>query len=201
MAPPPDATDAGQTRERDTFVLQLPKRIAAVEEIWSRLERGDWNAAQLEALYERIQEISDSSKTFSLFQLNESALSLEVYLSSFIGADIKPGDSQVEAITGLRQPRSGTITLDSLASPALDLDVRLASFNAVNRRDISGAVSGDLQLQGRYGRPRVQGSLQVDRGDLYLDEFARNVGVVDQEQRHGPRWSVERVPRRATPRT
>ncbi|MBT8336140.1 MAG: translocation/assembly module TamB [Gemmatimonadetes bacterium] len=74
---------------------------------------------------------------------------------------------------------TGTITLDSLASPALDLDVRLASFNAVNRRDIAGAVSGELELQGRYGQPRVLGSLQVDRGDLYLDEFARNVGVVD----------------------
>lgn len=74
---------------------------------------------------------------------------------------------------------TGTVTLDSLASPALDLDVALQSFNAVDRRDISGAVSGDLQLQGRYGQPRVLGSLQVERGDLFLDEFARNVGVVD----------------------
>lgn len=74
---------------------------------------------------------------------------------------------------------SGTVTLDSLASPALDLDIALSSFNAVDRRDIAGAVSGQLQLQGRYGQPRVLGSLQVERGDLFLDEFARNVGVVD----------------------
>lgn len=74
---------------------------------------------------------------------------------------------------------SGTVVLDSLTSPALDLDIALASFNAVDRRDIAGAVSGQLQLQGRYGQPRILGSLQVERGDLFLDEFARNVGVVD----------------------
>lgn len=74
---------------------------------------------------------------------------------------------------------TGTVTLDSLTSPALDLDIALSSFNAVDRRDLAGAVSGQLELQGRYGQPRILGSLQVDRGDLFLDEFARNVGVVD----------------------
>lgn len=74
---------------------------------------------------------------------------------------------------------TGTLQLDSLANPALDLDITLASFNAVDRRDIAGAVSGDLELLGRYRQPRVIGTLQVERGDLFLDEFTRNVGVVD----------------------
>lgn len=73
----------------------------------------------------------------------------------------------------------GRVTLDSLTSPGLDLDIALSSFNAVDRRDIAGAVSGALELQGRYGQPRILGTLQVERGDLFLDEFARNVGVVD----------------------
>ena len=74
---------------------------------------------------------------------------------------------------------TGTIELDSLTNPALDLDIALSSFNAVDRRDIAGAVSGNLELLGRYGQPRVLGTLQVERGDLFLDEFTRNVGVVD----------------------
>ena len=101
MAPPPDETDATQRKEREAFVLQLPKRIAAIEDIWARLSSGGWEQHQFEALYDRIREISDSSKAFSLFQLNESAFSLEVYLSSFVGSEISPGKAQLDAISGL----------------------------------------------------------------------------------------------------
>lgn len=101
MASPPDETDMGRITARDAFIRQLPKRIAAIEEIWGRLENGTWDAVQLDALYERIQEISESSKEFSLFQLNESVFSLEVYLSSFVGSDINPGAAQIDAIAGL----------------------------------------------------------------------------------------------------
>lgn len=101
MAPPPDDHGSAQAKEKDIFVRQLPKRIAAIEDIWAKLTNGAWDNAQLEALYERIREISEASKTFSLFQLNESVFSLEVYLSSFIGSDISPGTAQVDAISGL----------------------------------------------------------------------------------------------------
>jgi len=101
MASPPGETDTDHIEGRDAFVQQLSKRIAAIEEIWSKLENGAWDIAQLESLYGRIQEIAESSKKYSLFQLNESVFSLEVYLSSFIGSDIIPGPSQVSAISGL----------------------------------------------------------------------------------------------------
>ena len=101
MAPPPDVTPGSHEVGRDAFVQQLPKRIAAVEDIWSRLETGPWDAGQLTALYERVREISESSRLYSLFQLNESVFSLEVYLSSFVGSDIRPGAAQMDAIAGL----------------------------------------------------------------------------------------------------
>lgn len=74
---------------------------------------------------------------------------------------------------------TGTITLDEPTNPTLDLGLALDGFAAVDRRDIRGSVSGDLTLTGSYGTPVIQGRLQVDRGDLYLDEFQRNLGVVD----------------------
>jgi hypothetical protein len=74
---------------------------------------------------------------------------------------------------------TGTITLDEPTNPTLDLGLALDRFAAVDRRDIRGSVSGDLTLTGSYGTPIIQGRLQVDRGDLYLDEFQRNLGVVD----------------------
>lgn len=101
MAPPPGETNTDRSKTRDAFVRQLPKRIAAIEDIWSRLQNTSWDASLLDALYERIREISESSKAFALFQLNESVFSLEVYLSSFVGSDISPGAAQIDAIAGL----------------------------------------------------------------------------------------------------
>ena len=69
MAPPPDEKGSGLPVEKDVFVQQLPKRIAAIEDIWAKLTSGSWDHLQLEALYERIREISENSKVFSLFQL------------------------------------------------------------------------------------------------------------------------------------
>ncbi|MCB1802063.1 MAG: EAL domain-containing protein [Gammaproteobacteria bacterium] len=101
MAPPTGESDNHQGSERDEFIQQIPKRIAAIEEIWAKLETGTWDPRALEGLYGRVQEISEYSKDYSLFQLNESVFSLEVYLSSFIGSDIIPDPSQVSAISGL----------------------------------------------------------------------------------------------------
>lgn len=101
MTPPTGDSDNRDGNGRDAFLRQLPKRIAAIEEIWSRLENGNWDPSALESLYGRIQEISESSKDFSLFQLNESVFSLEVYLSSYVGSDIVPDASQISAIAGL----------------------------------------------------------------------------------------------------
>ena len=52
-------------------------------------------------------------------------------------------------------------------------------FQAVQRLDVESLISGNLTLEGRYGRPEIQGSVSVDETILYVDEFARNVAVVD----------------------
>lgn len=93
--------DAEPTTDRDTFLRQLPKRMAAIEEVWAKLQTGVWDSEQLEALYERVREMSEKSKELSLYQLNESVFSLEVYLSSFVGNDIRPDEAQLNAIDGL----------------------------------------------------------------------------------------------------
>lgn len=106
--------DAEPTTERDAFLRQLPKRMAAIEDVWERLRSSDWILDHLEALYERVRDVSEKSKQLSLFQLNESVFSLEVYLSSFIGADIQPDEAQVDAIDGLvRALRTAVDTTES----------------------------------------------------------------------------------------
>ena len=78
-----------------------------------------------------------------------------------------------------RSEIDGTITLDSVRDPVLDLAMEFDRFQAVQRLDVESLISGNLTLEGRYGRPEIHGSVSVDETILYVDEFARNVAVVD----------------------
>jgi autotransporter translocation and assembly factor TamB len=73
----------------------------------------------------------------------------------------------------------GRVILDPLSDPRLDLTIGLQGFQAVDRRDIMAVMSGQVTLAGSYRAPRVEGSLTVDRGVIFLDEFVRSATVVD----------------------
>ncbi|TVP43776.1 MAG: translocation/assembly module TamB [Gemmatimonadales bacterium] len=74
---------------------------------------------------------------------------------------------------------SGVLDLSVLTNPVFDLEARLNGFQAVNRRDLEGRVSGTIFLRGSYMEPRVTGSIRVDQANLFLDEFARSAEVID----------------------
>ena len=74
---------------------------------------------------------------------------------------------------------SGTVTLEPFRDPNLDLTFRLDGFQAVQRIDVEGLISGEFVLGGRYRRPVAEGSLTVDEATIYVDEFRRVAGVVD----------------------
>jgi translocation and assembly module TamB len=74
---------------------------------------------------------------------------------------------------------AGTVVMDPLTNPTLDLGVTFSRFQAVDRRDVEGSISGQVRLLQTYERPLVEGSLRVDRGTLFLEEFARSAQVVD----------------------
>lgn len=86
--------------EHESFFTRLDGRIAAIEAAWVNLKAG-WESERLQALYQRVCEISESSQRLSLFQLNEAAFSLEVYLSSFVDAPAPPSSEQLAEIEGL----------------------------------------------------------------------------------------------------
>jgi hypothetical protein len=74
---------------------------------------------------------------------------------------------------------SGLVQLDTLSNPVLDLDIAFDRFLTVDRRDIQGRVSGNLELTGRYRLPVARGTLTLDEATLFVEEFARNADVVD----------------------
>ncbi len=77
---------------------------------------------------------------------------------------------------------SGTIALNPINDPGFDLDVETRTNQSVRiaaRRDVEARVSGSVNLGGSYLAPVITGTLNVDEGVLYLDEFVRAASIVD----------------------
>ena len=73
----------------------------------------------------------------------------------------------------------GTVTLAPASDPGFDLSVNLDAFQGMDRRDVTGRLSGDFRVEGSYRRPVVSGDLRVDEGTLFVEEFQRAARIVD----------------------
>lgn len=73
----------------------------------------------------------------------------------------------------------GVLDLNPLTDPRFELTITAQDFQAARRRDVEGRVSGEVQLEGRYRRPFVEGGLRVEEGVMFVEEFARTALVVD----------------------
>ncbi|MCG6957483.1 MAG: translocation/assembly module TamB, partial [Gemmatimonadetes bacterium] len=73
----------------------------------------------------------------------------------------------------------GKVTLSPARDPGLDLNIAFHDFQAVDRRDVNGDISGEVHLGGSYRRPFLKGDLTVDHGNIFTQEFARSASVVD----------------------
>lgn len=113
-----------------------------------------------------------------------SVESLGVRHTGVQGSLTLKSDRTVEvALTGRTREGSATVngqvTLSPARDPGLDLKIAVHDFEAVNRRDVNGAISGEVHLTGSYRLPFLKGDLTVDHGNLFLEEFARSAEVVD----------------------
>ena len=73
----------------------------------------------------------------------------------------------------------GTVTLAPASDPGFDLAVNLDAFQAMNRQDVTGRLSGNFRLEGSYRRPVVSGNLRVDEGTIFVEEFQRAAEIVN----------------------
>jgi len=91
------------------------------------------------------------------------------------------GEVEIEIIAESEGEASvqGSVGIEDVTNPNLDLEVNFQEFQALDRRDVSARLSGDLTIQGPYIRPVVSGNLFVDEGTLFVEEFQRAVDVVD----------------------
>ena len=73
----------------------------------------------------------------------------------------------------------GTVSLTTALDPGFDLAIRFDGFQAMDRRDATGRVSGDLRVEGSFSRPVISGDLFLDGGTLFYEEFQRAAEVAD----------------------
>lgn len=88
---------------KQAFIQHLPERIAALEGSWQKLLANPWEQTGAEQIYGRIQELAGSSGKYGLIELNEALFSLEIYLSSFVGSQLAPDDSQKQQLEQMVQ--------------------------------------------------------------------------------------------------
>ena len=69
--------------------------------------------------------------------------------------------------------------LSEFANPGFDLRFGLAGFHAVDRRDVTAAIGGELTLGGSFREPLIGGVANFEQGELFLEEFAREATAVD----------------------
>ena len=74
---------------------------------------------------------------------------------------------------------SGSVDLAELTDPGFDLRFGLEGFQAVDRRDLTASVGGELTLGGSFREPLVGGRASLDEGELFLEEFVQEAMAVD----------------------
>jgi len=116
----------------------------------------------------------DGAWTISALGVRHTGVSGDIALKPDRGIELKLNTTETGTSTVV-----GQIVLDTLSNPALDLAVTFDRFLAVDRVDMESTISGSFQVSGRYRLPVAEGTLRVDEGTLFVEEFARASDVVD----------------------
>jgi translocation and assembly module TamB len=76
---------------------------------------------------------------------------------------------------------SGSVLLQPLSEPGLDLAATLSHFRLVNSNQLQTAASGRLQLSGTLLKPSVSGNLRLDRTNFFVGAEAAQAKVEQVE--------------------
>ncbi len=72
---------------------------------------------------------------------------------------------------------TGDVALAPLKRPGFDLEIHMRRFEVVDNAWTRLRTTGDLTLSGDLGAPVVEGSVQLETTDVYLDELGEGVSV------------------------
>ncbi len=87
---------ANSYEQQQDMLDALSEKITLIVEGWQQLVDNEWDQPMAEKLFTTIQELSESSEKYNLFQLSENLVSFEIYLSSFIDSGFSPNSEQMQ---------------------------------------------------------------------------------------------------------
>ncbi len=84
------------------------------------------------------------------------------------------------AVSGGTLEVRGEVNAGRFSDVRLDLAFWARGFQAIDRRDMEAAMSGDsITLTGAYNAPFVEGLVTVNDGTVFIEEFRRAAQVID----------------------
>ena len=100
-----------------------------------------------------------------------------------IGMRLSPDGTVVvdgTAVSGGTMEVRGEVNAGRFSDVQLDLAFWAREFQAIDRRDMEAAMSGDsITLTGAYDAPFVEGAITVTDGTVFIEEFRRAAQVID----------------------
>jgi autotransporter translocation and assembly factor TamB len=148
-------------------VFMDPKTIRRLE---GRLNgdltlRGRLDAPQLIGRF----DLTDASAFLpeTNIQVNDIGVALRFEPGTVILKEIKARSNGLATL-------AGTIQLDGFAPSAMDLTLKGDVLRLSDTRNASVFLTIDTRLRGNVDAPKLTGTLKLDRGHLYLEEFGEN---------------------------
>ena len=83
---------------RKTYSAQLPEKISQIEELWTRIARGEWDKTLLDELVRKAHTIAGSAASFGFASVSSTARVLEMELKARLEAGTGPDDVLKAAI-------------------------------------------------------------------------------------------------------
>jgi len=109
----------------------LPEKITLIVERWQQLADNGWDQPMAESLFTTIQELAEESERFNLFQISETLVSFEIYLSSFIDSGLTPNSEQM--LEADRLIKALQFTWDNFEPPEIVEFADLDEFDLPNQ--------------------------------------------------------------------
>ncbi|MCF6283127.1 MAG: response regulator [Candidatus Polarisedimenticolaceae bacterium] len=89
------ALSANIHKRQQHLLDELPEKITSIVMEWRQLSRNDWDQPAAKKFFTSIQDLAEASERLNLFQISETLVSFEIYLSSFIDSGLSPNSEQL----------------------------------------------------------------------------------------------------------
>jgi diguanylate cyclase (GGDEF)-like protein len=166
---------------RQEYILQLPQRLLAIEELWAGLMNGaGWSSAPARELHRLTHNLTGSGKTFGFAEVSEVARELEQLLKAAVAEPHPPGvEARSRMQTALGRLRAVILTVKDVTAMPVAAGAQPASTPSGLATRRLFLVEADAGITSRL-------VMQLGHYGYQLRDFARIDGVEEAVAREHP---------------